>query len=186
MRTDLIRPGEKELDYESDFWADHDERCHGPMNSFFDDPGYADGFIWGCCQEPGSNEGCKSTKHKAAVNEIRYPQPVVITSAEHLINVLANDRKRKAEAQMHQPIYARCDNCKRRFYVDDNDTKSCVYHPGYQAIDNEAEHWCDWDERCNGRISPLVDDPDHADGFMWSCCEGPLDHPGCKTRRHEA
>lgn len=178
--------GEKELDYESEFWADHDERCHGPMKSFFDDPGYADGFIWDCCQESGSNEGCKFTKHKAAVNEIRYPPPVVISSAELLNNVLANSKKRKAEAQMQRPIYARCGNCERRFDVDDNNTKSCVYHPGYKTIDDEGEHWCDWDEDCHGSISPLVDDPDHADGFMWSCCEGPLDHPGCKTRRHEA
>jgi hypothetical protein len=186
MRADLIRPGEKELDYESEFWADHDERCHGPMDSFFDDPDYADGFLWDCCQESGSNEGCKSTKHRTALNEIRYPPPVVITSAEHPINVLANDRKRKAEAQMQRPTYARCGNCERRFDVDDNNTKSCVYHPGYKTIDNEGEHWCDWDEECHGSISSLEDDPDHADGFMWSCCEGPLDHPGCKTGRHEA
>ena len=41
-----------------------------------------------------------------------------------------------------------------------------------KTIDDEGEHWCDWDEECYGSISPLVDDPDHADGFMWSCCEG--------------
>lgn len=62
--------GDKELDYESDIWADHDERCHGLMDSFEDDPHYADGFRWTCCDADAANEGCKYTKHKAAVNEV--------------------------------------------------------------------------------------------------------------------
>jgi hypothetical protein len=74
----------------------------------------------------------------------------------------------------------------RRFDVDENDTKSCVYHPGGVVIDNEGEHWWDLGEDCHGDIWSLMDDPDHADGFMWSCCEGPLDNPGCNKRWHES
>jgi hypothetical protein len=58
----------KTVDYESDFWADHDENCHGPYEAFEDDPDYAEGFIWDCCDKPGDNEGCKATKHKAKMN----------------------------------------------------------------------------------------------------------------------
>ncbi|KAH8778072.1 hypothetical protein BGZ57DRAFT_347927 [Hyaloscypha finlandica] len=139
--------GEKEAYHDDDFWADHDEDCHGDIDSFIDDFDYAEGFKWSCCDELGDNEGCKSTKHKATVNEIR--------------------------------------NCGRRFDVYDNEAKSCLHHPRGVDIDNEGEHWCDWDEDCHGDIWSLRDDPDHADGFMWSCCEGPLDDPGCQRRRHE-
>lgn len=65
----LVR--EKEVDYHSDFWADHDSRCHGKPSSFIDDPFYADGFTWSCCKEAGGDKGCKSTKHKAAVNIVK-------------------------------------------------------------------------------------------------------------------
>jgi hypothetical protein len=37
--------GRKELDSMSDFWADHDEDCHGNMESFSDDMDYAEGFV---------------------------------------------------------------------------------------------------------------------------------------------
>jgi hypothetical protein len=80
------------------------------MDSFIDDPNYADEFTWSCCDEPGDNAGCKSTKRKAAVNEIRYPPTVVISAAECLSIVMANSRKRKAEKEMQRPTYARCAN----------------------------------------------------------------------------
>ena len=71
----------KTVDYESDFWADHDERCHGPYEAFEDDPGYAEGFIWDCCDKLGDDEGCKSTKHKAKVNLVVHaPPPVPVPS----------------------------------------------------------------------------------------------------------
>lgn len=62
--------GMEMLDYDADIWADHDERCHGPMDSFIDDPDYDEGFLWDFCDAEGYNEGCKFTKHKAAVNQV--------------------------------------------------------------------------------------------------------------------
>lgn len=53
------------VDYDSSTWDDHDERCHGPYDSFENDPTYAEGFIWQCCEESGDHPGCKKTKHKA-------------------------------------------------------------------------------------------------------------------------
>ena len=79
----------KIVDYESDFWADHDVDCHGPYESFEDDPDFAEGFIWDCCDKPGDDEGCKSTKHKAKVNLV-VPTP---------LPVLAPSKKRKTEEE---------------------------------------------------------------------------------------
>jgi hypothetical protein len=79
----------KMVDYESDFWADHDVRCHGPYEAFKDDPNYAEGFMWECCDKSGDDEGCKSTKHKAKVNLVVPAPPPV----------LAPSKKRKAEEE---------------------------------------------------------------------------------------
>jgi hypothetical protein len=53
----------KEVDYDGDFWADHDEDCHGQIDGFVDDPDYAEGFIWACCEEYGNALGCTFSKH---------------------------------------------------------------------------------------------------------------------------
>jgi hypothetical protein len=79
----------KTVDYESDFWADHDVNCHGPYEAFEDDPDFAEGFIWECCDKPGDDEGCKSTKHKAKVN-------VVVPASA---SVPVPSKKRKAEGE---------------------------------------------------------------------------------------
>ncbi len=79
----------KDVNYESDFWADHDVDCHGPYEAFEDDPDFAEGFIWTCCERLGDDDGCKSTKHKANVNlVVRAPPPA-----------LAETKKRKAEEE---------------------------------------------------------------------------------------
>jgi hypothetical protein len=79
----------KMVDYDSDIWADHDVDCHGPYEAFEDDLTFAEGFIWECCDKPGDDEGCKSTKHKANANlVVPAPPPVVAPS-----------KKRKAEEE---------------------------------------------------------------------------------------
>lgn len=62
--------GKKEYYDDDDFWADHDEDCHGYIDNLVDEPDYAEGFKWSCCDALGNDEGCKSTKHKAEVNII--------------------------------------------------------------------------------------------------------------------
>lgn len=52
-------------------------------------------------------------------------------------------------------------------------------------IDDEGEYWADWDDECYGYPENLIDDPEHADGFMWSCCAGQLNSEGCVKGRHE-
>ena len=53
-------------DEDASVWADHDEDCHGSYESFENDPLYASGFLWGCCEAKVTDEGCMSTKHRAA------------------------------------------------------------------------------------------------------------------------
>ena len=60
-----VSTGEKEVDYESEHWCDWDERCHGNMESFINNPDYASGFIWSCCDGAGDAEGCVRSRHEA-------------------------------------------------------------------------------------------------------------------------
>ncbi|KUJ12176.1 uncharacterized protein LY89DRAFT_738793 [Mollisia scopiformis] len=71
VRACYWHPGEKELYDDDDFWADHDEDCHGRMEDLDDDSTYAGGFKWTCCEKLGDSEGCKFTKHQAPINTIK-------------------------------------------------------------------------------------------------------------------
>ncbi|KAK5675881.1 hypothetical protein LTS10_011613 [Elasticomyces elasticus] len=62
----VYHPGSKEVDGDSDTWADHDWRCHGEPDAHVDDPDYADGFMWDCCEAPVSAEGCETDRHRPA------------------------------------------------------------------------------------------------------------------------
>lgn len=51
---------------EGDFWADHDEDCHGdPDILIHDDPDgtFQEGAIWSCCDKDGFHKGCVKTRH---------------------------------------------------------------------------------------------------------------------------
>ncbi|KAK4897531.1 hypothetical protein LTR27_004675 [Elasticomyces elasticus] len=52
--------GEKEVDYDSDVWADHNDRCHGYPEALVNDPDYAWGMKWSCCGRSGDEDGCSS------------------------------------------------------------------------------------------------------------------------------
>ncbi|RBR23563.1 uncharacterized protein FIESC28_03745 [Fusarium coffeatum] len=58
-------PGELEVDDEGDFWADHDENCHGEIDTDDMREECPDGFIWDCCNELGGSKGCTAGKHMA-------------------------------------------------------------------------------------------------------------------------
>jgi len=105
------------VDYDGDFWADHDPDCHGEYHDFEDDSDYVEGFIWSCCDKPGDDVGCKSTKHKSKTN-------IVVGPASAL------SKKRKAEEEIPRAVFARCTNCEKRFNANQNERGDCVYHPG--------------------------------------------------------
>lgn len=117
--------GEKELYEDDDFWADHDDQCHGDPYSFRDDEDYAEGFKWSCCDNLGGDEGCKTTKHKAPVN--------VIQSIE-----VGQINKRRAEEEIARPVYARCAKCEKRYDINDNTTEECASHPGMKLSSGPA------------------------------------------------
>ena len=56
-----------ELEPDDDFWADHDERCHGRIDDLKDD--VPEGFLWDCCDRTGDEEGCRIGTH---VDDERY------------------------------------------------------------------------------------------------------------------
>ncbi|KAK4561086.1 hypothetical protein LTR86_005041 [Recurvomyces mirabilis] len=68
--TECAYTGKKKVDYQSDFWADHDDDCHGDPETLHDEPDYADGFIWTCCDGVGDVPGCVVTVH----NAVRTPK----------------------------------------------------------------------------------------------------------------
>ena len=58
---DRLHPGKLEVDY--DGWPDHDERCHGPIDTKANRREHPDGFVWSCCGAQGTfAEGCTATK----------------------------------------------------------------------------------------------------------------------------
>ncbi|CAG8949609.1 hypothetical protein HYFRA_00007842 [Hymenoscyphus fraxineus] len=60
----------KYANMDSDVWDDHDEDCHGDPDDLVDEPDYAGGFLYGCCERPDTDKGCTKTKHNAA--EVTY------------------------------------------------------------------------------------------------------------------
>ncbi|KAJ0107451.1 hypothetical protein J7T55_007640 [Diaporthe amygdali] len=45
-------------DEENDFWADHDEDCHGLIDTKEMREEYPEGFTWDCCYQVGTAPGC--------------------------------------------------------------------------------------------------------------------------------
>ncbi|KAJ9653478.1 hypothetical protein H2198_007320 [Neophaeococcomyces mojaviensis] len=56
--------GYLEVDYELDFWADHDEDCHGTIDSLELRNEYPEGYTWNCCDQSGDTEGCMHGPHR--------------------------------------------------------------------------------------------------------------------------
>lgn len=59
----ILSLGEMEPDYHGDFWADHDENCHGTIGTDEMRETFPDGFEWTCCDKLGSEAGYKSGRH---------------------------------------------------------------------------------------------------------------------------
>jgi hypothetical protein len=63
--ADMYVSGELEVDYDADVWADHDENCHGTINTESMRVDYPEGFVWNCCDKPGDEDGCYHGRHEA-------------------------------------------------------------------------------------------------------------------------
>lgn len=61
-------PGKLEVDRESDYWADHDEDCHGPIDTNENRREFPDGFRWSCCNKLGDEDGCVRLEGKPLIS----------------------------------------------------------------------------------------------------------------------
>jgi hypothetical protein len=63
--------GGLEVNYQAYVWADHDERCHGTIDTKDMRKESPEGFIWDCCGKRGDESGCKLGKHEADPDKSR-------------------------------------------------------------------------------------------------------------------
>jgi hypothetical protein len=55
--------GDLEVDWEGGFWDDHDEECHGRIDTDDMRRECPDGFVWNCCDRKADNRGCTMSAH---------------------------------------------------------------------------------------------------------------------------
>ncbi|KAK4082343.1 uncharacterized protein Triagg1_2155 [Trichoderma aggressivum f. europaeum] len=62
--------GELEANYDDDFWADHDEDCHGTIDTDEMREEFPEGFIWNCCDKSGDELGCRWGRHQTDPSKV--------------------------------------------------------------------------------------------------------------------
>lgn len=60
-----IQTGELEAD--EDAFEDHDEYCHGPIDTESNRKDFPEKFFWNCCDNDGTSPGCEEDIHKPSV-----------------------------------------------------------------------------------------------------------------------
>lgn len=60
----LTLPGTRTTDLTDIIWADHDVEKLGAIEDLIDHPDFEDRWVWSCCGELGSDDGCKCRHHK--------------------------------------------------------------------------------------------------------------------------
>ncbi|CAG9984471.1 unnamed protein product [Clonostachys byssicola] len=62
----LTRAGESEVDRGHHVWDDHDEDCHGEIDSDYMRKEHPEGYIWSCCDKNGKESaGCTRGYHES-------------------------------------------------------------------------------------------------------------------------
>jgi hypothetical protein len=61
MLTSSIDTGDLEADY--DMFEDHDEACHGEIDSEWCQREFPENYLWSCCDARGDAEGCTKGIH---------------------------------------------------------------------------------------------------------------------------
>ncbi|CAG8955515.1 hypothetical protein HYFRA_00009467 [Hymenoscyphus fraxineus] len=113
---------------------------------------------------------------------------------ETVVEVSDNDEDEDAdeeddeedEDEADSEHWVTCEYCNDEFDLLDNKLEDCLRHPGVKEIDWDGDYWADYDDRSHGDPYSFIDDPDYAEGFIYSCCEQLSDQPGCEPTRHEA
>ncbi|KXN84879.1 hypothetical protein AN958_12009 [Leucoagaricus sp. SymC.cos] len=82
------------------------------------------------------------------------------------------------------PRWEMCQNCHEDYDVNtERQDDECEFHPGDLEVDEDA--FADHDERVHGPMDTEQNRNDFPEGFIWSCCEGHGDAPGCVQDRHQ-
>eukprot|EP01084_Bolivina_argentea_P023850 44544_1 len=71
-------PGDLEVDWYA--WPDHDEECHGRIDTNANRREYPENFKWNCCDEQGNESGCESRSNPATPLSEKYatsPEPLL-------------------------------------------------------------------------------------------------------------
>jgi hypothetical protein len=79
-----------DVDWDGDFWADHDEDCHGTIDSEELREEYPDGYRWSCCNMLGG--GGKENDENVEVDEDKIKG---CQTGPHRVNETAKRLKRK-------------------------------------------------------------------------------------------
>ncbi|KAL5089258.1 hypothetical protein Trisim1_005821 [Trichoderma cf. simile WF8] len=69
-RNCFYHNGELEVNDMDDFWADHDEDCHGIIDTDEMREEFPEGFIWTCCDKNGEALGCRWARHQTDPSKI--------------------------------------------------------------------------------------------------------------------
>ncbi|KAJ3491759.1 hypothetical protein NLI96_g444 [Meripilus lineatus] len=56
-----------ELEADEDAFEDHDEYCHGPIDTESNRKDFPEKFFWNCCDNDGTSPGCEEDIHKPSV-----------------------------------------------------------------------------------------------------------------------
>ncbi|KIW67502.1 hypothetical protein PV04_06746 [Phialophora macrospora] len=120
--------------------------------------------------------------------------PVCVALASKELLVEAKTRGREGgdaitATKRHRKAYEMCSQCHVEYDVKENAVRGkahglCKYHPGEKELQSDADFWGDYDEGCYGDMESLIDEPDFADGFVWTCCEMVGSAPPCRTTKH--
>ncbi|KUJ21422.1 uncharacterized protein LY89DRAFT_730202 [Mollisia scopiformis] len=78
-----------------------------------------------------------------------------------------------------------CTNCNKEYNASENTRGVCRKHSGHKEVDPNRDHvWCDWDDYVHGRPESYINNPEYAEGFVWSCCGEYSNVKRCTTSKH--
>ncbi|KAH7384146.1 hypothetical protein DE146DRAFT_739771 [Phaeosphaeria sp. MPI-PUGE-AT-0046c] len=186
--------GRTEPDFDGDFWADHDENCHGIIDSDFCREEYPEGFRWSCCDKLGDQEGCMIDVHRPQtakkVKTMAHNLEHSPDRIRHLLPRATGDMPAQpnGESQANSaPVSQReCIQCEQLFDVTSNTKVSCVWHTGDLEVIEDSDVWADHDEACHGPMNTEANQQDFPDAFYWDCCDRGGDQPGCEVDVHRS
>ena len=107
-----------------EFWADHDDDCHGDKDYIIDDPEYQAGAMWSCCEKRGDKRGCKIREHdvwakkKISFDAIRKSKAAPQAS---------NAKRSASDADL---VLGQCEVFSKELTEKLLNDTNCCHHPG--------------------------------------------------------